>query len=201
MIQGTRRSIFVGLAMGLMLQACVPTMPNLPPDTPADTAVIAPHVLYKVPAPDALQGSVAVQQMIVARYRGQSFSFEAQIAITPQRLDLVAVDGLGRRALTIGWDGRDLRYEPAPWLPPIFRPSDILASMSIAYWPEDAVRTALAQTKATVTTSPAQRIVSVDGKPLVVVDYGQGDGWNRAAHVRNAVFGYELDIQSAELPN
>ena len=38
-------------------------------------------------------------------------------------------------------------------------------------------------------------------KPIVVVDYGQGDGWNRSAHVRNVVFGYELDIQSVELPN
>jgi hypothetical protein len=112
MIGGTRRNVLAGLAMGLaavLLQACAPTMANLP-GVPADTAMIAPHVLYKVPAPDALQASVAAQQMIVARYRGQSFSFEAQIAITPEKLDLAAVDGLGRRALTIGWDGRDLRY-------------------------------------------------------------------------------------------
>jgi hypothetical protein len=73
--------------------------------------------------------------------------------------------------------------------------------MSMAYWPEDSVRTALAQAHGAVTTSPTQRIVSVGGKPIVVVDYGQGDGWNRSAHVRNVVFGYELDIQSVELAN
>ena len=201
MIRGMRRSVFIVLALGLLLQACVPTTPPLPPGTPDDAALIAPHVLYKVPVPGALQDTIAVQQMIVARYRGQSFGFEAQIAITPQNLDLVAVDGLGRRALTIGWDGRELRYEPAPWLPPIFRPSDILASMSMAYWPDDAVRAALAEAKGTVTTSATQRTIAVNGKPLVVVDYGQGDGWSRSAHVKNMVFGYELDIQSVELQN
>jgi uncharacterized protein DUF3261 len=200
MIQASRRSI---LALGIatvLLQACVPTV-QVPPGVPDDAAVIAPNILYKVPPPGALQGSITVQQLIVARFRGQSFSFEAQIAITPQQLDLVALDGLGRRALTIGWNGHDLHYEPAPWLPPIFRPADILTSMSIAYWPEDAVRAALAGTKATVTTSATQRVIALNGKPLVVVDYGQGDGWSRPAHVRNAVFGFELDIQSAELAN
>jgi hypothetical protein len=193
-----RRAI---LALSLAVAACAPMPPKLPPGIGDDTAVIAPKVLYKVPPPDALGGAVTVQQMIVARYRGQSFSFEAQIAITPQSLDLVAVDGLGRRALTIGWNGHDLRYEPAPWLPPIFRPADILTSMTIAYGPEDAIRAALADAGATVTTTAARRTVAIDGKPLVVVDYGQGDGWSRSAHVRNAAFGYELDIQSVALKN
>jgi hypothetical protein len=203
MTGGTRRSLLASLAMGLaavLLQACVSPMPR-PPDVPPDIAVIGPKLFYKVPAPEALHSTVAVQQMIVARYRGRSFSFEAQITITPQKLDLVAVDGLGRRALTIGWNGHDLLYEPAPWLPPIFRPSDILASMTMAYWPEDAVRAALAQTNATVTTSPTQRVISVNGKPVVTVDYGKGEGWNRSAHVQNVVFGYGLDIQSVELSN
>jgi hypothetical protein len=187
------------LALSMAVAACAPMPPQLPPGVGDDTAVIAPKVLYKVPPPDALGGTVNAQQMIVARYRGQSFSFEAQIAITPERLDLVAVDGLGRRALTIGWNGRDLQYEPAPWLPPVFRPADILASMAIAYGPEAPIRAALA--RATVTTTAARRTVAVDGKPVVIVDYGQGDGWSRPAHVRNAAFGYELDIQSVELKN
>jgi hypothetical protein len=162
-----------------------------------DEALISPNTRLKIPSAQALNQTATITQSVVAHYRDATYSFEANIAVTPDSLDLVALDGMGRRALTITWTGNTLRYQPAPWLPPSLRPSNILADLTITYWPDPALRAALGE--ATITTTSQRRTISANGADIVVVEYGAGTGWNRSAHLRNLAFGYSLDIQSVQI--
>jgi hypothetical protein len=80
----------------------------------------------------------------------------------------------------------------------VFRPADILAAFVIAYWPDDVVAAAMKGSAVTVATKDGVRRISRNGRDLIVVTYGPGEGWNRSATLKNLAFGYEIDIQSAE---
>jgi len=43
------------------------------------------------------------------------------------------------------------------------------------------------------------RVVKVRDRDVIDVTYEHGDGWNRAAHLRNLAFGFSIDVQSAEI--
>jgi hypothetical protein len=161
--------------------------------------MIAPKVIFVVPPPTTLNQTVNVTQSIVAHFQDKSFSFDAQIQITPSKLDLAALDGFGRRGLTVSWKPEGITSEPAPWLPKFIRPADILADIALVYWPQDTLSPSLAATGAALSETQSDRKITADGHDLIVIEYGAGEGWNRPAKLRNLVFGYEIDIQSAEI--
>ena len=178
-------------AAALLLAGCASRLPD-------NEALIAPKTLIAVPPPEA-DGTVTVAQSIVARFRDHTFAFDAQIEMTPGRFDLVALDSLGRRALTVHWRSDGMDFDAAPWLPSVVRPADILADIAIVYGPEKGVAQSVARAGATLTETDTTRTISSAGGDLMIVDYGSGEGWNRSAKLRNLAFGYEIDIQSAEV--
>jgi hypothetical protein len=186
--------VAMGAGIALLLAGCA-SQPKLADDE----ALIAPRTSFVVPPPGADAAPKTVTQSIVAHYRDQSFTFDAEIQIAPQNFDLVALDGLGRRALTVHWTAGKMDFLGAPWLPPLMRPADILADIAIVYGPEQDVAQSVARSGATLTTTPTARTIAKGDRDLIVVDYGDGEGWSRSAKLRNLAFGYEIDIRSVEL--
>ena len=168
------------------------------PPLPADTAFIAPGVAFRIPPPSLLRDTLAAAQSVQADYGGLAMAFEAQLAISPARLDLVVLDGLGRRALTIGWHGAGVAAEPAPWLPAQVSAANMLADIALLYWPEALLRPALAAAGARLEIAPRQRSVFAGGQEVVRIEYAQ-PGWGGRALLRNLAFGYSLNVQSVLL--
>jgi hypothetical protein len=185
--------VAVGIGLVLLLAGCASR-----PQLANDEALIAPRTTFAVPPPGADAVPKTVAQSIVAHYHDQSFTFDAQIQIAPQEFDLVALDGLGRRALTVHWTAGKMDYQAAPWLPPLMRPADILADIAIVYGSEQDIAQSIARSGATLTTTPRARTIAKGNHDLIVVDYGDGEGWSRSAKLRNLAFGYEIDIRSTE---
>jgi hypothetical protein len=164
-----------------------------------DEAVLAPSVTLTIPPPKVLARATTASQIVVAHFRRVNYTFQAQIALMPDSLKLVALDAMGRRALTVTWTQAGIDYQTAPWLPARLRPADILGGIALVYWPDEALRGALRSSGAELNSTEQKRVVKAHGQDIVVVDYESGTGWNRAAHLRNLAFGYSLDIQSAEV--
>ena len=189
----TMRTAFVLAA--LLLAGCA----THPPPRADDEALIAPKTVFVIPPPAAESARITVAQAIVAHYRDQSFACDVQIQVTPGAFDLVALDTLGRRALTVHWKDGKLSAEAAPSLPPIMRPADVLADIAIVYGSDEAISGAIAKSGAVLNATATTRTISKGGHDLIAVDYGDGEGWNRSAKLRNLAFGYEINIQSAEV--
>jgi hypothetical protein len=185
------------LILILLVTACA-GVPAPPPGLRDNQAIVAPRTVLTIPPPAAIGRKLDLAQSIIAKFYGRSYALDLQIAIDHDRLDLVAMDGFGRRAMTVSWKEGAPSFAKAQWLPPVFRPADILASFVIAYWPDDIVAAAINDPNVTVATRNGARHISRNGKDLITVTYGPGDGWNRTAVLANAAFGYEIDIQSAE---
>lgn len=184
----------------LLLAGCAsaPPQPMTPP-LADNEALLAPRTRFAVPPPSALGQTIAVAQTIVARFRDQSFAFDAQLQINPEELDLVALDSLGRRSLTVTWKDGKIESTAAPWLPSFVRPADILADIMIVYGPEQVVSSSAASAGAALTIKDNQRMIAAGSRKLIVVKYGAGEGWNRSAKLHNFAFDYDIAIQSAAM--
>jgi hypothetical protein len=74
-----------------------------------------------------------------------------------------------------------------------------LTDVAIVYWPEDSVASALSACGARLTGTDGMLTLSAHERDLMTVNYEQGRGWSRTAHLRNLAFGFGIDVQSVEL--
>lgn len=181
----------VCLAVIAVLSACAVASP------PVEPVPLAPATRLRLPAPAALGHAVEAVQMVTASHDGDSFTFEGRVSVKDGVLLLVTTDGLGRRATSLRWDGRELSLEKASWLPlSLPPPANMLADLMLIYWPLPALRSGL--DGATLDQDGGARRLRQDGVNLVDVNR-QGDGWTGSAQLVNHVWHYSLDIVSQQV--
>jgi len=170
------------------------------PDTDAAAPLLGPEQRLALPRPADLGRTVEAAQLITGTRDGETFVFEGHVSVTPERFLLVGLDTMGRRAMTVTWTDAGLDVDAAPWLPPAMRPGSMLADLVVLYWPEAAVRQALAPSGAVLTTGPRTRTVRAGGRELLHADYGWDPGapWTGTLRYRNRAWGYEIEVQSRE---
>jgi hypothetical protein len=180
----------------------VSVTPLSAPVTAEPTALlIGPGQRLNVPRPADLGRRILATQLITLRGYGQTFVLEVNLSVTKERVTLVGLDGMGRRAVTITWTGQNVSAETAPWVPETLRPGSMLADIILIYWPEAAVRRALPDGGALLQEAHG-RTIQVNGKDVLRVDYGSAAGaapWNGTLHYSNLAWGYEVDVQSSEM--
>jgi Protein of unknown function (DUF3261) len=171
------------------------------PVAETQSALLAPGRVLALPPPADLGRPVEAVQMLSARYDGQTFVFEGHLNITAERLILVGVDGMGRRATTVTWDGRSLNIESAPWLPASVRPGSMLADIVVLYWPEAAVHKALAPAGCKLVATAKSRKVRCGNDTVLMAkyDWPTGAKWDGTLRYSNLAWGYEIEAQSKEM--
>lgn len=183
----------------LVLTACAagPSPDAIDPRTP----LIAPGVALVLPRPADLGRSVEASQLITAWRDGRAFVFEGRISVTPERFLLAGLDAMGRRAMTVTWTDAGIQVETAPWLPEALRPGSMLADIVALYWPEAAVRRALAPSGGDLVIGPGGRSVRIAGKEVLRVTQGWPEGapWIGTMRYSNLAWGYEIEVQSTEV--
>lgn len=163
---------------------------------------IAPDHILSLPQPGDLGRSVEAAQLITVRRGNETQVFEGHISVTPERLLLVGVDGMGRRAMTLTWEkSGKVSGETASWLPAAMSPGPMLADLVVLYWPEAVVRRALAGAGATLVSRNGSRSVMVNGVETLHADYRDSaqPTWSGQLHYRNNAWGYDIEVQSVEL--
>src|SRR5262245_34841069 len=131
--------LLAGCGVLLPMPAILPVPAAYDPTAP----MIGPGQRLNLPRPADLGRTTLVTQLITASGYGQTFVLEVNLSVTPERVTLVGLDGVGRRAITITWTDQTVVAETAPWVPETLRPGVMLADIVMIYWPEAAVRRAL----------------------------------------------------------
>jgi hypothetical protein len=182
----------------LLLASGCATMNHQPPDT---LPMIAPGHVLALPRPGDLGRSVEATQLITVHRGKEVHAFEGHISVTPERLLLVGLDGMGRRGITLTWDkSGKVSGETAKWMKDPVPPGPMLADLIVLYWPEASVRDALAGADATLVAKPGSRSVMVDDAEVLHVDYQNSaqPSWSGSLHYKNDAWGYEIDVKSVE---
>lgn len=194
-----RKMRFLSPILGLVLCGCMRGMSILGGIPPDNEAILARGLTCAVPPPSAVGDTVSAAQSLTIYFADNVYSFDAQIQITPKEFDLVALDNLGRRAMTITWHDGQIYSSHAPWFPAFVRPADILADVAIVYFPADAITPALSGCNAKLTTNADGRTVARGDEDLITVTYDAKRGWSRTAHLHNISLGFRIDIKSVDL--
>ena len=184
------------LLMPLLLGGCVAGLPIFGKELRDSQAVLARDLICEIPPQNAAGEDVSAAQTLTMTHRGKVYTFDAQIQMTAAGIDLVALDGLGRRAITIRWHGGGIDSSRASWIPTLVRPADVLANLMIVYLPLTAVAPALSACGATLTETADGRVVSNGKKDVIAVTYEPGTGWNCGAHLHNTSLDLRIDIKS-----
>ena len=172
-----------------------------PPATSVSEVLLAPGHMLVLPAPATYGSRISVRQLVTIEHNGNAMSFEALLNIQPTEVNLVAVDPLGQRALTLNWDGAKLVVEKAPFLPDSVRPDCLLADLIAVYWPAPVVQRALAVTGAKVEDHGNRRIIAAGGTELLKADYTwtAKSGLVGTMKYTNLSWGYTVSVKSLEV--
>jgi hypothetical protein len=185
------------LAAALLLGGCATA-----PAEHETALVLAPNLRLDPPRPADMGQTIEVVQMITAHHDGRDFSFEAHLSITPQRVLLAGVDPMGQRVMTVTWQESGIRVDASPFLPKDVRPGSMLADIVVLYWPEEAVRRALAPAGATLRVTESSRdIIAANGKEVLHADYqsGSANPWSGGLRYRNAAWNYDIDVETLQV--
>jgi Protein of unknown function (DUF3261) len=200
-----RASIFWLGPILVLLAGCTAILPlpailSAPAAADPTAPLIGPGQRLNLPRPADLGRSAVATQLITASGYGQTFVLEVNLSVTPERVTLVGLDGIGRRAITIAWTDQNVTAEVAPWVPETLRPGSMLADIIVIYWPEAAVRRAL-PAGGELIQEPRGRTIRIDGNDVLRVDYGWAAGarWNGTLRYSNLAWGYEIEVQSSEV--
>jgi hypothetical protein len=167
---------------------------------PYPDALIAPGHRIALPHPSELGRAVEARQLVTMTHGSNTVSFESHISVNASRLRMVCIDMLGRRAMTVEWDGQKMKADVADWVPSTIRPGSMLADLMMIYWPEKPARAAVAAAGGFVRISGQKRVVRIDGEEILrsEVDWPAGAAWNGNVRFANLAWGYEASVQSVE---
>ena len=186
----------VGLAFLFVVSLAACATGRLPDRQPAPPVRIGPELFLTLPQPGELGRDVDAVQLVSAYYSDRAYGLQTRLSAAAGRFTFVAVDMLGRRAMTVTWTDEGVIAEKAPWLPAGLRPESMLADIVLIYWPEDTVRRSLSG--GDLQSSTTGRAVFSGSQEVIRVDYqpAGGDPWNGRLQFRNIAWGYALDIRS-----
>jgi hypothetical protein len=167
-------------------------------ETSPGSTRIAPGLELLIPPGRELGYSIEATQLITAHFRDKVQVFQAYVSVSPEKINLIALDPFGNRALTVSATDEAIHTEAAPIVPTVLRPENILADLAIVYWPASAVRRRLVGTSASLYDDQSERKINFDGREVVQVIYESPHehSWAKRAHLHNIAYGYELDLQS-----
>lgn len=182
----------LALACLLLIGACG----SIATDQSDNRPFFAPGRELALPQPGDLGRSVDWLQQITVHHGSDVFAFEGRVKVTPDQFQLVGLDSLGRRAMSVTWDkSGKVTATRADWLPPQVKPGPMLADIVLLYWPRDVLRRALKPAGATLLEIGRTRTVSIGSDEILHID-DKGDG--RVTY-RNTAWGYTIDVQTVEV--
>jgi hypothetical protein len=144
--------------------------------------------------PATLGASISLQQHLRVEREGRIDEIDIALEIDPDRLDLIGL-ALGRRILTLHYDGRQLSSWRHPSVPAQLRGEDVLEDLQLTLWPVDAIRQAL-PAGWRIEEDGRRRTLLWGGMPVMVIDYSGESRWSGKIELVNLRYQYRLTIHS-----
>ncbi|MBF0098045.1 MAG: DUF3261 domain-containing protein [Magnetococcales bacterium] len=156
---------------------------------------VSHDIFLELPPPSAFAQEVETAQRMLIQWQGKKYALESQLHITPQILHLVITDPLGRRFLTLSWDGKQILEERAPWLPKEVRSTILVAHILLVHAPSEAFSGRLHG--GILTDNGKLRTVSTKDHRVMTITY-QNTPWNGVIHFLHHELNYELTLEIAD---
>jgi len=163
---------------------------------------LGPDLEMMLSVPGGAGKEFSAVQMVTGAWKGRSFSQQVQVMKRNGALDFVALDPLGRRAMTIQWQGDQIQATMAPWLPPDLTAQMMMAHFALIYWSGTALSDAFIGDDVIIDDRPGSRRLLQGGRTVIEIIYDPSRelAWNGKARMLNLLLDYKLSVQSKALP-
>jgi len=177
------------LVLSMLLSSCIS----------APQAVVATTQSLPLLSPASLSASHQVNQVLHGEYAGKSFSLRCVVTVDALKLSVICLTGMGMRAFTLTYDGKNLSEQRAPQVPDSLQASRLLNDLQLAFWPLSELQKSWVGAGLQVTEPyPGTRRVMHDGKVIVEVHYSN-DPWQGRVWLDQNELGYGLFIESSAM--
>lgn len=183
------------LALLLVCAGCAsrPPQPEKPLHQP-------PRFLSLSPA--SLGRGLSLSQIVTGHYGDKTYRMRFEVDITPSRLVIVGLSPLGVTLFTIVQDAQGgLDVEKTVPGPDVFDPRHMLSDIYLTYWPEAALRSALADIGMRLDDTPdgaVRRIRGVDGNLIAEIQYAPNRRKTEKIRIQHFDFPYWLSVQTVD---
>jgi uncharacterized protein DUF3261 len=173
--------------LGMSLGSCA-ALTNRPADP--GRLLIPPH---------AARRTVSVMQTVrVERAGAPPFAVLALVELDEHWLRVAALGPFGNRILLLEWDGTTYHEEREPQIPADLPLELVLRDIQLALFPASAIRQALPSPSWTVSETRGRRVLLLDQKPVISIDYSGEDHFRCSVSYHHIALGYTVEIQPAE---
>ncbi len=178
------------LVVALLVSGCAATPVVQPLQLPQ------PHL-----SPRAMGATLSLAQRLTVERAPQgrpvaTRSLDALLEVDANSLRLAAF-ALGRRVLTLSWDGNALTSERHPLLPAEIDAAYVLRDVQWMYAPTVSLRKVL-PSGWQLEDSGNERVLSHGATPVLLIHYGSESRWTGRSRMENRLEGYSLTIESAQ---
>ena len=157
-----------------------------------DATELLTHALKLPPA--ALGAPISVQQHLTVERDGKIDEIDTALEVDQNQLELVGL-ALGKRALTLHYDGQTIQSWRHPMLPEQVRADDVLQDILLTLWPVDAIQQAL-PAGWRIEENGLRRTLLNGDTTVMVIDYSSQLRWSGKVTLTNLRYHYRIAIQS-----
>jgi len=180
----------------ILASVCVAGCATLQRETLVDRVEIADSVTLKLPSAESLVDSLDATQIVTGTYGERRYNMQVQLEWRPGSIVLAALNVWGTALFTISYDGRRLATEGSRTITEALQPQYVLADILLTFSSDAELRAELAGDGLDLEDATGRRILSRNGKPIIVIHYGGRNPWDGAVHFEHLERGYELDIET-----
>jgi Protein of unknown function (DUF3261) len=145
--------------------------------------------------PNALGTSINLQQHLTIEHEGRIVDLDVALEVDEREVNLVGLV-LGRRVLTLRYDGSDLEMWRDPMIPPQLRGEDVLEDLQLTLWPIDSIREALPNGWQ-IEENDRHRALFWNSELVMLIYYTSEPRWSGEVVLRNMRYQYKLTIITA----
>lgn len=139
---------------------------------------------------------VEVVQLLKGNYGDKEFVFQVVLSLQEERLSLIGLDPMGRRAFTVKWDKDGMHSEKASWMPDQLKGEHILYDLMLAYWPLESLN----RPSDIIIEGKYKRLVTHNGENRVTISRLDGhDRWQGRLIIENHHRSYRIEVQSQKI--
>ena len=146
-------------------------------------------------SPAELGESIQVEQRLTVERDHQIDSLDVALQVDPQSINLVGLV-LGKRVLSLHFDGTSLTAWRHPMLPEAVRAEDVLENMQLSLWPADAISRQL-PSGWHLQEAAQSRFLFYQNRLVIRIDYTERLRWRGTVRLENFAYHYVLTVETA----
>ncbi len=150
----------------------------------------------RLPTPAQLHINLHATQILNAKYKQKSLTAQVQVEINNKKLVLVALGSWGGQVFSIDYNGSSIKSSHLKMPNAALGTNSILRDFLLTYVPTKELKRQLIFSHITLTASNKKRVFSVNGKPIIQINYTYKNPWKGTIVLHNFVQRYTIKIKT-----